>query len=67
MQNLYIMTLKAGILLFLSVANFAYAMIVMPHFFSDNMVIQRDAEIPVWGKADPHEQITFSDCMPRFR
>ncbi len=58
MQNLHIMTLKAGILLFLSVANFTYAMVVMPQFFSDNMVIQRDAEIPVWGKADPHELVT---------
>lgn len=26
--------------------------------FTDNMVIQRDVEVPVWGKADPGEEIT---------
>jgi sialate O-acetylesterase len=30
---------------------------VLPHIFTDHMVIQRDAPIAVWGWADPNEQI----------
>lgn len=34
--------------------------IVMPaRIFSDNMVLQREVAIPVWGTADPGEQIVF--------
>lgn len=29
----------------------------LPHLFSDHMVLQRDAELPVWGWADPGEAI----------
>ncbi len=32
---------------------------VAPHpLFTDNMVLQRDVEVPVWGKADPDEEVT---------
>ena len=32
---------------------------VTPHpLFTDNMVLQRDVEVPVWGKADPDEEVT---------
>jgi sialate O-acetylesterase len=33
---------------------------VLPHLFSDHMVLQRDAEIRVWGWADPGEKISVS-------
>jgi len=32
----------------------------LPGFFSDNMVLQRDREIPVWGWAEPGEEITVT-------
>lgn len=32
---------------------------VKPHpLFTDNMVLQQGAEVPVWGKADPGEKVT---------
>jgi sialate O-acetylesterase len=34
-----------------------HADIQLPHFFSDGMVLQRDQEVPVWGKADRGENI----------
>ena len=33
---------------------------VLPTLFSDHMVLQRDREIHVWGKADPGEKVTAS-------
>ncbi len=30
----------------------------LPHIFSDHMVLQRDAEIRIWGGAEPGEKIT---------
>jgi sialate O-acetylesterase len=34
---------------------------VKPHpMFSDNMVLQRDVELTVWGKADPGEEVSIS-------
>jgi sialate O-acetylesterase len=32
----------------------------LPHLFSDHMVLQRDAELHIWGWADPGESITVS-------
>ena len=34
------------------------AKIIPAKIFSNNMVLQRDVAIPVWGIANPHEQIT---------
>ena len=33
---------------------------VLPHIFSDHMVIQRETEIRIWGWADPGEKISVS-------
>jgi sialate O-acetylesterase len=57
-----------GIWLGISVAAFLwsaptspiYAEPVLPHLFSDHMVLQRDADIRVWGWADPGEEISIS-------
>lgn len=37
--------------------NILMAKVSVPYFFSDNMVLQRDAEIPVWGFANPGEKV----------
>ena len=39
---------------------FAMADIKMPAIFSDNMVLQQDAKLPVWGWAEPNEKIKVS-------
>ena len=32
----------------------------LPHIFSDNMVLQRDLPIKVWGWADPGQEVAVS-------
>ncbi len=34
--------------------------VILPNIFGDSMVLQRDHQNPVWGKAAPGEQITVS-------
>ena len=46
-------------LLFLFVAHFAQAN-WLPKIFSNNMVLQRNMDIPVWGNASPHEKVMVS-------
>ncbi len=36
----------------------SYCLISLPKIFGDNMVLQRDKQIPVWGWADANEEIT---------
>lgn len=36
----------------------ASADVRLPHLISDNMVLQRDLPIPVWGWAKPNEKVT---------
>jgi len=36
------------------------AAVTVPHMFGNNMVLQRDMPVPVWGWADQGEQITVS-------
>jgi sialate O-acetylesterase len=38
----------------------ALAEIRIPSFFSDHMVLQRDADVPVWGWGKPGEAVTVS-------
>ncbi|MFA6472937.1 MAG: sialate O-acetylesterase [Candidatus Latescibacterota bacterium] len=38
----------------------AFAEVLLPAVFSENMVLQRDMKIPVWGTATPGESITVS-------
>ncbi len=47
------------LLLFFAVKLFT-ATVSVPHFFSHNMVLQRDAKIPVWGFAEPNEKVTVT-------
>ena len=34
-----------------------YAQVSLPAFFTDNMVLQRNTVIPVWGRAAANEKI----------
>jgi sialate O-acetylesterase len=43
---------------FLLATHFSFADVRLPALFSDNMVIQREMNIPVWGWADPGERVT---------
>ena len=53
--------MKKSFLLLLALVGFsmADAKIVLPQMFQSGMVLQRGKPIPVWGKADPQEQVTI--------
>ncbi len=53
--KLVILIISASLISFLPAAT---AQVKLPAIFSDNMVLQRDAKIPVWGTAKPGQQIT---------
>ena len=42
----------------------ASAEVRLPHLLSDNMVLQRDRSIPVWGWANPNEKVTVKLGKP---
>jgi sialate O-acetylesterase len=44
--------------LFILAASYCYSNVTLPKIFGDNMVLQRDKLIPVWGWAAPNEKIT---------
>lgn len=41
-------------------ATVGHADVSLPAVFSDHMVLQREVEVPVWGWAEPGEQVTVS-------
>ncbi len=45
---------------------FAHADVKLPAVFSDNMILQRNSQLPVWGTADPGEEVyvTFEQKTP---
>src|SRR5258706_7880515 len=54
--------MKTSTLLLLSFACAASvrADVKLPAIFSDHMVVQADASVPVWGWAEPGEEVTVS-------
>jgi len=52
------MKLILNILSFI-LCNFAFANIHLPAIFTDNMVLQRNSEVVIWGNANPKEEITL--------
>jgi sialate O-acetylesterase len=53
-------TKKAGwFMLFIFFSSSLHAILLPARIFSDNMVLQREVAIPVWGTAIPGEQITL--------
>jgi sialate O-acetylesterase len=49
---------RFGVLL--ALVSWAHADVTLPAIFSDHMVLQRAAAVPVWGRAEPGEAITVS-------
>ena len=50
------------IAIFFSISLFGKAQLSMPLIFSDNMVLQRNSPIPIWGNANKNSQITLEIC-----
>ncbi|HJZ40660.1 MAG TPA: sialate O-acetylesterase [Bacteroidales bacterium] len=50
MKRIFVLTF-----LLISSTWFVTANVTLPRIFSDNMVLQRDMHVPVWGHADPGE------------
>ena len=48
------------VILLASLCSNNYANINLPSFFSDNMVLQRNSEVTIWGWANPGEEIKVS-------
>jgi sialate O-acetylesterase len=46
--------------LLLPLASSATAEVKLPAVISDNMVLQRDMQVPIWGKANPQEKVTVT-------
>lgn len=40
--------------------SFAWADVKLPAIISDHMVLEKTAKVPIWGKADPGEEITVT-------
>jgi sialate O-acetylesterase len=47
----------AVLLLLIFSSNFASAKIVLPSVFSDNMVLQQNSEVAIWGWGDAGENL----------
>jgi hypothetical protein len=60
MKSNHTIALAAALSGALFVSPQATAAVRLPALFSDHMVLQREAAIPVWGWADPGEKITVS-------
>ena len=44
----------------LALGRSAHADVTLPSIFSDHMVLQKNAALPIWGWADPGEKVTVS-------
>lgn len=49
----------SSVFIMLAVTVSAFANVRLPKIFGDNMVLQRNKQIPVWGWADAGEQVTI--------
>lgn len=50
----------AFLLTFLFAPALLHAGLSVPHFFSDHMVLQRERDAAIWGKADPKAEVSVS-------
>ncbi|HKO77018.1 MAG TPA: sialate O-acetylesterase [Flavobacterium sp.] len=46
--------------LFLMLSNTAFANVTLPNVFSDNMVLQRNTEVTIWGWANSQEEVVIA-------
>ncbi|WP_304200900.1 sialate O-acetylesterase [Flavobacterium alvei] len=51
--------LKAFVL-FLLLSNTAFANVTLPNVISDNMVLQRNSDVKIWGWANPQEEVVIT-------
>lgn len=54
---------KSGLFVFLILSMFSYTCysnVSLPSIFSDNMVLQRNSEVKIWGWAKPGEVVNFN-------
>lgn len=58
------MRLLAKLFLLIALTVTARADVKLHPLFTDNMVLQREAKVPVWGTADPGEKFTVSLSVP---
>ena len=49
-----------AIVLFLTFYNSAFANVTLPNVISDNMVLQRNTEVTIWGWANPQEEVVIT-------
>jgi sialate O-acetylesterase len=54
-------TLLATAAALLTMATYAAGDIFLPSIFGDHMVLQRNAEITIWGQAKPYETVTITN------
>jgi sialate O-acetylesterase len=52
--------MKKYIFLLLSITSLASANVTLPNIFSDNMVLQRNTAVKIWGWGSPKEEITIT-------
>ena len=62
MRRKALAAVMAGFLMVLFLVAAASAEVRLPALFGDNMVIQADKPVPVWGWAEPGETITVAAC-----
>ena len=53
----YKFILIIGFIIAIFQCNSIKAQVDFPSFISDNMVLQRESEVPIWGRAKPHRSI----------
>lgn len=46
--------------LLVMLSNTTFANVTLPNIFSDNMVLQRNAEVKIWGFANPQEEVVIT-------
>lgn len=56
---------KAFLLILFVFASNTLAAINLPAIFSDNMVLQANADAPIWGKADPNSKIIITNSWDK--
>ena len=60
MRRLAASAFVAAVVVVVAVCSPLMAKVTLPHIIDSNMVLQRDIPLPIWGWADPGEQITVA-------
>lgn len=61
-------TFKIGLIVFFLIQSASLiSQIKLPKLISDGVVLQRDAQIPIWGWASPHEKVTVQFNKKKYK